>query len=229
MEDSNNKDQSPAKAVASLRQALDAGEDWPIAVAKTMAAWTAPTETHRGRHFNYFIGGEAFDWPLLAERLLLDIGGLVPDDERETLLFQGAFPARLGEERFKEMLGVEKYRGALNFHYGVTVEEALQLAVELEVQKRHASNGVRFKEDFGDEAFERLYCLSRKELLQRYRVETATSAKRSIELSDAKAFTYWLFRYRLSESDKARVASDTKKGLDQLKRMKAARAARHVQ
>ncbi|GAJ03845.1 unnamed protein product, partial [marine sediment metagenome] len=31
-------------------------------------------------------------------------------------------------------------------------------------------------------------------------------------------FTYWLFKYRLNHCDKARVASDTKKGLEQLNR-----------
>jgi hypothetical protein len=37
-------------------------------------------------------------------------------------------------------------------------------------------------------------------------------------LTELKEFTYWLFKYRLRQSDKAKVASDTKKALGQLKR-----------
>ena len=33
-----------------------------------------------------------------------------------------------------------------------------------------------------------------------------------------KEFTYWLFKYRLKRCEKARIASDTKKALDYLKK-----------
>jgi hypothetical protein len=49
-----------------------------------------------------------------------------------------------------------------------------------------------------------------------------------MSMSESKEFTYWLFKYRVARSDKARIASDTRKGLDQLARMQraAARAGR---
>ena len=37
-----------------------------------------------------------------------------------------------------------------------------------------------------------------------------------VTYADWKAFTYWLFKFRLKRQDKARVASDTRKGLAQL-------------
>ena len=43
-----------------------------------------------------------------------------------------------------------------------------------------------------------------------------------IALGEWKAFTYWLFKQRLRRQDKARVASDTRKGLAQFTRMELA-------
>ena len=48
----------------------------------------------------------------------------------------GVQPAsRIGDERLRELIGEAKHRAHLNYVYGVTVEEALQYAVELEVSK----------------------------------------------------------------------------------------------
>jgi hypothetical protein len=43
-------------------------------------------------------------------------------------------------------------------------------------------------------------------------------------LSDLHEFTYWLFKHRVNNSDPARVASDTRKGLAMLSRLRARRA-----
>jgi hypothetical protein len=40
-----------------------------------------------------------------------------------------------------------------------------------------------------------------------------------MSVTQLKEFTYWLFKYRLKTSDKAKIASDTKKGLDALHQM----------
>ena len=213
-------------SIAHLRRSLEGGSDWPSALLEAMAMWTIPQETCHGRRFEYFIGGEAFDWMLLAERLFLEVSDLVPRREQEDLLFAARFPASFQKTRFKDLLGVEKYRGALNFYYGVTVEEALQLTLEAEVRKRQASNGVRYKKDYSDEVFLSLYRATSSELLQRFRDKTGGSSKPSMDVGEHRSFTYWLFKHRLEVSDKARVASDTKKGLEQLQRMKEAVGAR---
>ena len=43
--------------------------------------------------------------------------------------------------------------------------------------------------------------------------------RNEISLQRLKEFTYWLFKYRLSFSDSAKIASDTQKGLLQLEKM----------
>ena len=209
-------------AIDHLRRAKTDGRDWPASLLEAMALWTAAQETYRRRVNTYLICGEAFDWLLLAERLIDAVAGLVPDDEKEDLLFSGRFPASFDVSQLKGLLGVDKYRGYLNYYYGVTVEEALQLATELELQKRDASNGVRYRDDSSEEAFSRVYGAPKSELLSRFREETGSAKRRSIGVSESKEFTYWLFKYRLQVSDKPKIASDTKKGIDQLRRMSEA-------
>ncbi len=213
-------------AVGQFRRALEAGQNWPTALLEAMAQWTAPQESDNGRTNTYLIGGEAFDWLLLAERLCSEADGLMSDADREALLFQGRFPPRFDTARIKDMLGVDKYRAYLNYYYGVTVEEALQLAVELEVQKRRLSNGLQGAGDYSEDAFRKLYGSAKSVLLDAFRRSRGHAPKRSMSMSESKEFTYWLFKYRVSRSDKARIASDTRKGLDQLDRMRRADRAR---
>ena len=210
-------DGEDAEAIAYLLGALERGVDWPTAMLQTMSMWRTATETVGDRRNNYFIGGEAFDWLLMAERLCEAAGDLIPHDERETLLFTGRFPESFDAERFKELLGVQKHSGYLNYYYGVVVEEALQLAVEREVHKRAVSNGNQYQDDFSEEAFFRIYRRGRTELLQNFCAEMGYINEGIISLSQCKEFLYWLFKYRMHISDKAKVASDTRKGIAQLR------------
>ena len=213
---------SPAAAVQQLKQAIDEGVDWARSLVAAMAACTAPQETYRGRRYTYLVGGEAFDWLLLAQRLCEAVDGLVPQREREEMLSSGRFPS-LDSSEFKRLLGSEKHRGYLNYYYGVTVEEALQLATEEEVHKRHTSNGVLYRDDYSEEAFAKVYGLTKRKLLETFREEKHLPSRRSVGLGESKEFTYWLFKYRLKSSDSAKMASDTRKGLDQLEKMHEAR------
>ena len=211
-----------AKAIDHLRRSLSEGQDWLTALLEATALWTLPRETREGREYNYFIGGEAFDWQLLAERLCETIDGMIPEGEKEALLFEGRFPAGFDGTRFKDLLGVDKYRGYLNYFYGVIVEEALQMAAEREVHKRQLSNGNQYQGDFSEEAFSRTYRLSRTELFELFRLEKGHPLNDSTTLGETKEFNYWLFEYRMKNSDKAKIASDTRKGLRELHRMMAA-------
>ena len=207
------------KAIDHLRGALEEGRDWPEPLLEAMSMWTAPEESYCGRINTYLIAGEAFDWLLLAERLIDAVDEHVPEAEKEDLLFPGRFPAYFDASRIGGLLGVDRYRGYLNYYYGVMVEEALQLAAELELQKRDASNGVTYHDDYSEDAFRRVYRAPRSELLKAFRKEKGSTNRRSMGLSESKEFTYWLFKRRLEVSDKPKIASDTKKGLDQLRRM----------
>jgi len=174
-------------------------------------------EVHNQRRYRYLIAGEAFDWLLLAERLCQAVDGLLPDAEKTALLFHGQPPLNLTVDRFKELIGGGKYHQYLNYFYGITVEEALILAVQEEVRKERRTSGYSNKEhDVVSEVYRRIYGATKPVLLKRFRREKGYPHLKSISLTELKEFTYWLFKYRLKQCDKARIASDTKKALQQL-------------
>ncbi len=202
-----------AEVVGHLKQAITAGEHWYIALLEAIGLWTEAEETRHGRSYRYLIDGEAFDWLLLAERLCEEVDGLVPDEEKTAFLFRGKSPLPLSLGRFKELIGTIKYHQYLNYYYGITVEEALILAVEDEVRKERWTSGYNNERDTINEVFKRIYGAPKSALLERFREERGYPQVKSIGLAELKEFTYWLFKYRLKQCDKARVASDTKKAL----------------
>ncbi len=202
-----------SEAIGYLKQAITDGKDWYIVLLEAIGLWTAAEETHHGRSYCYLIDGEAFDWLLLAERLCEEVDGLVPDEEKIAFLFCGKPPLSLSLGRFKELIGSIKYHQYLNFFYGITVEEALILAVEDEVRKERWTAGYSDEYDMANEVFKRIYGASKLALLKRFRKERGYPHAKSIGLAELKEFTYWLFKYRIKQCDKAKVASDTKKAL----------------
>ncbi len=206
------------EAIAYFKQSLASGKHWYLALLGAMGLWTSAEEVHDGRAYRYLIDGEAFDWLLLAERLCGTVDDLLPEDEKNNLLFRGVPPLELGAGEVNKLIGDKKYRQYLNYFYGVTIEEALLLAVQEEIDKERRVGGLRTKTDSSEEAYRRIYNAARESLLARFRQEKGYPQTASISLSELKEFTYWLFKYRLKESEKARIASDTRKGLEYLKR-----------
>jgi len=213
---------SPAadrEAVEHLQRALGEGRHWFLALLEAIALWRPADEQVGERHYCYLIDGEAFDWLLLAERLLECIDGRVPEEERDALIFFGQAPLDLDEACFRETIGELKHRAHLNYLYGVTVEEALQLAVEEEVLKERRSRAWGGREPLDEVVFQRIYGRGRHDLLAEFRSQRCLSNGDSISLHELKEFTYWLFKYRMHQCDRARVASDTRKALAQLSRL----------
>jgi len=206
-----------AEAVTKqLKQAILDGKHWYVALLEAVGAWTASEETRNGRTYRYLIANEAFDWSLLAERLCEVIDDLLPDAEKTDFLFHGKLPLNLTEKEFKQLIGPTKHHQYLNYFYGITVEKALILAVQEEVRKERRGWGYNKEYDTTNEAYHRIYGATKTTLLKHFRKEKGYPQPRSISLAELNEFTYWLFKYRLKHCEKARVASDTKKGLEQL-------------
>ncbi|MCL0036366.1 hypothetical protein M1N47_02975 [Dehalococcoidia bacterium] len=200
-------------AIRHLKEAIADGKHWYIALLEAIALWTLAEETYAGRHYRYLISGQAFDWLLLAERLSADIGNLIPEEERIELLF-GRPPIELSSDEFKALIGDEKYQAHLNYFYGITVEQALHLAVEMEIEKEQIGHRQR-----RDDIFERIYGFSELVLLERFRQKAGYPQSDSITLAELNEFTYWLFKYRVENCDSSRLASDTRKALRQLEEL----------
>ncbi|HYM14745.1 MAG TPA: NUDIX domain-containing protein [Dehalococcoidia bacterium] len=226
-------DADAVEPLAAYVAALEDGTPWFDAMVQAIARWETPLETVRDRQYRYLIGGEAFDWLLLAERLIEAAPALVPADEAERLLFRGQPPGdegapaggRINDERLRALIGDAKHRAHLNYLYGVTVEEALQYAVELEVSKERATVNIRdprHDDATIDPVYERVYGRSRAELLREFREAATLAHPRHLSLAELREFMYWLFKYRVRTCEPARVASDTRKALAQLSSMEAA-------
>lgn len=196
-----------------LRNAVIGGKSWYLALLEAINEWTIPEESYNGRQYVYLIEGEAFDWLTLAERLSQTVADLIPHKELEGLLFRSKAPVELSVEDFKKLIGAGKYKQYLNYFYGVTVEQALILAVENEVRKERRASGLQESADITNEAFRRIYGSSRGVMLNRFRKEKGYCQRKATTLSELEEFAYWLFKYRFKYSEPARVASDTKKGL----------------
>ena len=205
-----------SESLRHLRDALRSGTPWHQALLEAVGLWTLPQERHQGREYQYLIGGEAFDWLLLAERLCPEFDAVITGEEKEKLLFKGQLPGEVTLEVFRDLLGTNKYRGYLNYWYGVVVEEALQLSVEEEFRKRQIARCYPDSEDLVEDAYNHIYGESRTELMVEFREHASIPQRRDLSLSDLKEFTYWLHKRRLEMWDPARVASDTRKGAQKL-------------
>jgi hypothetical protein len=206
-----------AEAVRYLKEAVASGKNWYLSLLGAIGLWSSAKEDYKDRTYVYLIDGEAFDWLLLAERLCETIAEFIPERELDALLFRGVPPTQLDAAEIKELIGDQKYGQYLNYFYGVTVEEALLLAVQEAIDKEKWVQGIG-KAYSSDEAYQRIYDIDKDELLRLFRRERGHLQRQSITLDEMKEFTYWLFKYRLKRCEKARIASDTRKALDFLKR-----------
>ena len=216
--------------IDDLRARLsDENVDWKSAVFSVISEWPLPDEDFEGEHYIYLLDGEAFDWRSLTDRLVRSCEDMVDSDQLEALLLGPDPPDGMTDEEFVRVLGFEKHRAHLNYLYGVTVERGLLLATEETIRKRRVSRGFSPSDDHMDDAYLDLYRASIDELLGEYSDDTGwVSPKRepNFQLVDSDAFTYWLFKRRFKLAEPARLASDTRKALEQLERMRLANIKR---
>lgn len=206
--------------ILHMRQAIIEGKPWYIAMLEAIGLWRWPEEDYNGHHYCYLIDGEAFDWLLLAERLCYEITDFIPEEQLSNLLFKGILPAELHRAEFKTLIGKAKYHAYLNYFYGVVVEKFIIIAIEEEIKKERQAQVFSSGDDGLWNSYRRVYGASQEELLIQFQNEKGYPQDKSITTDRLREFTYWLFKYRLQNCDKARVASDTRKGLEYFKNSK---------
>ncbi len=209
--------------------------NWRVAVLGAIGRWPLASEVFEGERNEYLIGGEAFDWKFLAQRLYSDrrVESLIPAFEWQAWIASSSPFAGLVEDEFRRLLGVDKYRAHLSYFYGVTVEQGLLTAVGEEIAKRRTGGGRSADQETRETAFVSLYGWTQERLWREYKASVSTEAaglaenlSGQLSLHTMDSFTYWLFKRRLKRADPARVASDTRKGLMQLERMRRAEERR---
>lgn len=215
-------DSCHAGIIAELRQRAGQQEPWHLALLNAMGQWSLTHEFAAGRSWRYVIGGEALDGLTLAQRLCLEIPDVVPPYELESLLFRGLWPERMGPDYIRQLIGAYRYTALLNFRYGVVVEEALQLVAEESIRKSRFARCYQDTDEVVQDAYRHLYGAAQTTLLSEFlqaHDDAGTCAPESISLTEWQEFTYWLFKRRVHKWHPARVASDTRRGLERLREL----------
>ena len=214
---------TPQQGVEAFRRAVESGEEWYPALLEVISRWVAPDEEVDGVRLHYLIGGEAFDWLLLAQRILGAAVDLVPPREAERLVVEGIPPRNETEDDFEAAIGPAKYRAHLNFQYGVVIEELLLLAAEQELNKtgRLSGHGLPPADVM---AYERVYGKTFDELKVLYQSEEGVTLPERVSQTDVRLMLYWLSKFRIRHAEPARIASDTRKAMTVLAGMEGRRA-----
>ena len=208
--------------------------EWKTAFLETVAAWPIENERVYGETFHYFIGGEAFNWKRLAERIATQLA----DEDSTTLPAHKIFGwidstgvfGGVPEHEFRRILGVDGWRAHLNHFYGVHIEQCLIAAVQSRIQKRRYSSGKPPSDNASDKVFLGLYEETEQDLWKEFADQNADRLsdliaqsgedQRSIGLDEE--FTYWLFKRRIEFTLAPQVAAETRRGLDMMSQMDAA-------
>lgn len=193
---------------------LEAGSHWYLAALRACGEWRLADEVHQGRRLTYLIAGEALDLVLLIDRIASTRRDAVPRAERDELRIQGRPPIYVPGDAFADALGSTRFNAYLNFFYGVDVEEAVVHAVELEASKAHPLDRGAV------DVYLLVYGKTLAELLGAYRAARGLKDDGRVRWTDWKDFTYWCFRWRLRTQVPARIASDTRKGIALLQRLR---------
>ncbi len=220
MEEMSAHSQHPAAAptpeeaaIRYLQEAVARGEHWFLALLGAMGMWSRREEEVDGSRYRYLIGDEAFDWQALGRRLCSAVYGLLPEEEVDCFLTSGVPPVDVPAVDLKRLLGANKYQGYLNYLYGVVIERCLLLATAEEVKKEWQSQCYRGP-SLPDEVCHRVYGTGYRELVYVFRREAPDVHYDLRDIAGRKEFTYFLFKHRVRTADGARLASDTKKGLE---------------
>jgi len=213
----------PALVIQELRESISSGQEWYGAMLHAVREWPLTEEELDGERYVYLLDGEALDLIRLVERLCGEVADLVPEDDVVRLIANDRPPIDHAYVDLKALIGPDKYRAYLTFIYGVLVEEMVVHAVVEDLRKRRRTAGLTRYDAELDDAYKYVYGSTRSELLNLFRGDKGLPRRNHVTLTEMKEFTYWLFKMRLKNSDKSRVASDTKRALTVLHRYTAAK------
>ena len=190
----NNKnyvgDIDSSESMKYFKNSLYQGKEWVSELIKSMSLWTLEEEVYNSKNNKYLIDGEAFDWLLLARRLLDAIGDLVPTTEKNRLLLSEDISDLMSQDEFRNLLGPEKYSAYLNYWYGIVVEEAVIRSAEEEEGKGMPRSGKIGKARIRQKAYEKLYGLNQEELYNTFLSDKGYQKTPSFNVGIAKEFTY---------------------------------------
>ena len=199
------------------RAELALGTHWYLAALRAAGVWTLRSEIVRQRRLVYLIDGQALDLLLVIERLVT-AGGGARRDELHRLLFhrRAADPAH----RRPSFATLWVRRAIRRTSRTSTASPSRRRCIARLSSRR--PRPMRWTPPRAGEIHERIYGRSQAELLAAYAEERGENPPRRLAWPAYQSFIYWLFRLRVRTSVAPRIASDTRKALDFLRRQRGA-------
>lgn len=223
--DSTPRDGETSRILSDLSRSTEqAPALWRDHIFDATSRWHLPAEVvSDDDEYVYLVGGEAFNWRRLAERLAWHIELLLPDKLAAELrawveadhIFGG-----IDESDFRRILGSDKWRAYLNYFYGITLERCLLVYAGNRIGKLEFSRGRQVSDDCLDDAYVALYDATEPELWARFVAETdaeeagASHSDETRSTAQDDEFTYWLFKRRIASTYQVNVAHEVKHGLE---------------
>ena len=90
-----------------------------------------------------------------------------------------------------------------NFYYGIIIEDLIYI----QKSQQYLKNSIYTTNEY--DGYEEIYGKNINLLFQQFAKITKFTNQTKINLYTYKEFIYWLFKFRIKNSDKTKVASDT--------------------
>ena len=189
--------------IQELKSKIENGINWEKAVVDCISDWDISEEFYRGYKYKYWINNEAFDWMTLTERLGSAIKSYLNKKKYHELIFTGLLPNKSSYEYMKKVISKNKLSQMRNFYYGIIIEDLIYIQKSQQYLK-NSLNDIN-----GYDGYEEIYGKNINLLFQQFAKNIKFTKQSTINLYTYKEFIYWLFKFRIQNTDKTKVASDT--------------------
>ena len=189
--------------IQELKSKIENGINWEKAVVDCISNWDIREEFYRGYKYKYWINNEAFDWMTLTERLGSAIKSYLNKKKYHELIFTGLLPNKSSYDYMKKVISKNKLSQMRNFYYGIIIEDLIYIQKSQQFLKTSIYTTNKY------DGYEEIYGKNINLLFQQFAKNIKFTKQTRINLYTYKEFIYWLFKFRIKNSDKTRVASDT--------------------
>ena len=195
--------------IKNLRENVCNGTDWHKAIIDCIVLWTAKEEFYRGYKYSYWIDNEAFDWITLTERLVSAIKSYIPKTDYYNVTFTGLLPSVESYTYLKTKISNTKLSQMRNYYYGIIIENFIYHYKSVQYQK-NSLDYLKEEENF----YEDIYGKKLNFLYDQFISQTKITNRHKLNIYEYKKFSYWLFKYRINNSDKTKMANETNLALE---------------
>tara|TARA_Y100001970_G_C14227029_1_gene856316 strand:+ start:1541 stop:2203 length:663 start_codon:yes stop_codon:yes gene_type:complete len=216
LEDTSEK-LSIEKDINQLNHSFDSDESLIDAFMKIIGHWPLKSEKIDNIEYQYWVNDEAFNWHLLATRIIFSITEANNKQILNKLLHSTYLLPGTDQRKIINLFSPDKYRAHLNFIYGVVLEEVIICFNEMEKNKDvinqfNASDAI-------NAVYLDLYGYNFSEFIRVYEFEKKIKLDEFNSLYSYYDFLYWSWKYRLKKSTPEKIAYDSQSGINFLMNM----------